>query len=153
MSPRRNSKTLLVTLAGISLLFSAGLQPFGQELSAKQKEVWQMEIQYWELLKGKNLKGFEELYHKDYIGWNDWIKKPMDKDGMQREVMKWYDYVDSYTVKPEAINLFVKFAIIYYRFRWSSKSAEWPNISGRMCHFWIKEVGKWQMIGGFYTRE
>jgi hypothetical protein len=142
-----------VTLAGISLLFSAGLQAFGQELSAGQKEVWQMEIKYWELLKEKNLKGCMELYHKDYIGWNDWIKKPMGKDEREREVLRAYGYVDSYTVKPEAINLFDKFAIIYYRFMWSSKSGEWANFSGRICHIWIKEDGKWQMLGGFSTTE
>jgi hypothetical protein len=56
------STKLLVAFLGISLLFLGGIQAFGQEWSAEQKEVWQMEIKYWDLLKEGNLKGYMELW-------------------------------------------------------------------------------------------
>ena len=140
------STKLMVALFGISLLFFGGVQAFGQEWSAEQKEVWQMEIKYWDLVKEKNLKGYMGLWHKDFIGWPHWAPKPAGKDGIEKQVITWYTFVESYDLKPEAINLFDRFAIIYYRFSWTGPMGTW---SGRIGHFWIKQDGKWQIIGGY----
>jgi len=141
------SKKLIAVLLGISLLFFGEVQAFGQEWSAEQKEVLQMEIKYWDLLKEKNLKGYMELLHKDFIGWPHWSPKPAGRDGIEKGTLPWYQYVTSYDLKPEAINIFDKFAIIYYRFSWPGPSG--GNVSGRIGHFWMKQDGKWQIIGGY----
>jgi hypothetical protein len=41
----------IAVLLGISLLIFGGVQAFGQEWSAEQKEVLKMEVKYWDLLK------------------------------------------------------------------------------------------------------
>jgi len=141
------SKKLWVVLLGISLLFFGGVQAFGQEWSAEQKEAWQMEIKYWDLLKAADLKGYMELWHKDFIGWPHWAPKPAGKNGIEKGTLPWYQYVKSYELKPEAINLFDKFAMIYYRFSWPAPDGR--NITGRIGHLWIRQDGKWQIIAGY----
>jgi hypothetical protein len=49
---------LVVAIFGISLLLFGGVQAFGQEWSAEQKEVWKMEVAYWDLLKEGNLNAY-----------------------------------------------------------------------------------------------
>ena len=143
----KNSTKLFVALFGISLLFFGGVQAFGQEWSAEQKEVLQMEIKYWDLLKEKNLKGYMELWHKDFIGWPHWSPKPAGRDGIEKGTLPWYQYVTSYEIKPEAINIFDKFGVIYYRSSWTDPGG--GKHTGRIGHFWIKQDGKWLIIGGY----
>ena len=143
----KKSTILVAVLFGISLLFFVGVQAFGQEWSAEQKEVLQMEIKYWDLLKEKNLKSYMELWHKDFVGWPHWSPKPTGRDGIEKGTRTWYQYVTSYDLIPEAINIFDKFAVIYYRFSWTATDG--GNISGRIGHFWIKQDGKWLLIGGY----
>lgn len=141
------SKKLLVVLFGISVLFFAGVQVFGQELSAEQKDVWKMEIKYWDLLKEGNLKGYMELWYKDVIAWPHWAPKPIGTEGLEKGTIPWYKFVRSHDLKPEAINLFDKFAFIYYRYSWTDPGG--GKHRGRIGHLWVKEDGKWQIIGGY----
>ena len=141
------STKLIAVLFGISLLFFGGVQAFGQEWSPEQKEVLKMEVKYWDLLKEKNLKGYMVLFHKDFIGWPHWSPKPVGRDGIEKGTLPWYQYVTSYDLKPEAINIFDKFGVIYYHINWIATDA--GTISGRMGHFWIKQDGKWLIIGGY----
>jgi len=143
----KKSTILVAVLFGISLLFFGGVQAFGQEWSADQKEILQMEIKYWDLLKDKNLKGVVELFHKDFIGWPVYESKPIRQEGIEKSFQPWAPYVTSYEIKPEAINVFDKFGVIYYRVSWSdSLGGKHP---GRMGHFVIKQEGKWFIIGGY----
>ncbi len=141
------STKLMVAIFGISLLLFGGVQAFGQEWSAEQKEVWKMEVAYWDLLKEGNLKGYMELWHKDVIAWPHWAPKPIGTQGLEKGTIPWYQFVRSYDLKPQAINIFDKFAVIYYRFSWTAPDNR--SFSGRIGHFWMKQDGKWQIIGGY----
>ncbi|HUL29787.1 MAG TPA: hypothetical protein VLZ03_04970, partial [Thermodesulfobacteriota bacterium] len=55
----------------------------------------------------------------------------------------------SFDLKPLAINIIDgKFAVIYYQVSWTNPNNQ-IAFSGRIGHFWMKEDGKWQIIGGY----
>jgi hypothetical protein len=138
---------LMVVLFGISLLFFGGIRAFGQEWSTEQKEVLKMEIAYWDFFKEGNIKGYMELWHKDVIAWPHWAKNPIGKEILEKWAGgPWFKLL-SYDLKPLAINIFSNFAIIYYRV--DSVGVENKNYSTRIGHFWMKQDGKWQIIGGY----
>ncbi|CAB1080694.1 hypothetical protein D1AOALGA4SA_8372 [Olavius algarvensis Delta 1 endosymbiont] len=137
----------------ISLLIVIGLALFGnvqafqQEWSAEQKEVLEMEIKYWDSLKKADLDEYMELWHKDVIAWPHYAKEPIGKATLIQSVRPWYQLVTSYDLNPQAINVLGNFAAIYYRFSWTAlNGTKW---TGRIGHFWMKQDGKWQIIGGY----
>jgi hypothetical protein len=138
---------LLLALVGINLLLFGSVQAFAQEWSAEQKEVLKMEETYWDLLKGGDLKGYLGLWHKDVIAWPHWTSKPIGTEGLEKGTIPWYKFVRSYDIKPQAVNIFDNFAVIYYRFSWTNPYNQ--TFSGRIGHFWMKQDGKWQIIGGY----
>lgn len=143
------STKLFLALFGISFLFFGGVQAFGQEWSAEQKEVWKMEITYWDFFKEGDIKGYMELWHKDVIAWPHWAQKPVGKEALEKAtaVAPWFKLL-SYDLKPLAINIVGNFAFIYYRFN-NNVRADNQISSGRIGHIWMKQDGKWQIIGGY----
>jgi hypothetical protein len=144
----KHSTKLLALLLAIGLIFLAGVQAFGQEWSPEQKEVWQMEIKYWDLYKEGNAKGYMELWHKDVIAWPHWAKNPVRQEGLEKFAGgPWFNFL-SYDLKPLAINIFDNFAFIYYRYN-NVGAANNQSYSGRIGHLWMKQDGKWKIIGGY----
>jgi ketosteroid isomerase-like protein len=141
------STKLLMALFGVSLLFSGGVQASGHEWSAEQKEILKMEVTCWDYYKEGDIKGYMTLWHKDFIGWPHWTPKPVGKEAIEREItgQSWFKAL-SYDLKPEAINIFGNFAVIYYRI--SYVGAAQRQYSARFVHFWMKQGGRWQIIGG-----
>ncbi len=139
----------LVALLGISFLFFGGANALGQEWSAEQKEILNMEMTYWKLLQSADLKGYMELWHKNVIAWPHWAPNPVGTEGLEKGTIPWYKFVKFFDLKPLAINIFDgKFAVIYYRVSWDTPDNKRAS-SGRIGHFWMKQDGKWQIIGGY----
>jgi len=142
------STKFLVALLGISLIFLGGTKALGPEWSAEQKEVWKMEVAYWEYFKEGDIKGYMTLWHKDFIGWPHWAPKPVGKEILEKVTAgkPWFKLL-SYDLHPLAINMVDNFAFIYYRV--NSIGVDNKRNSARIGHFWMKQDGKWQIIGGY----
>jgi ketosteroid isomerase-like protein len=126
-------------------MVSAGVQTIGQDWSAEQKEVWKMEIASWESFKAGDLERYMELWHKDAMAWPHWSEKPIGKEMIEvgsRPLAKFLGY----DLKPLAINIFDKFAVVYYLV--TSFRGDNVNRSRRIVHFWMKQDGNWRLIGG-----
>ncbi len=132
---------LLVILFGISLLVFPGIQVFGQEWSPEQKEVWKMEMEYWDSFKEGDMKRHMELWHKDFIGWPSWAPKPIEKAEMEME-QKNLSKFSNYEVKDRTIRIIQNVAIVFYNYRFPY------GHSGVIMHVWIKQDGKWQIVSG-----
>ena len=104
-----------------------------------------MEVAYWELFKAGDLKEYMELWHRNVIAWPHWSPKPLGKEMLEIETKPWLKVL-SYDLKPLAINIFDNFAVIYYRVNTVRVGNQ--NSSARIVHFWMKQDGKWQIIGG-----
>ena len=143
----KHSKKVMVALLGISILFFGGVQAFGQEWSAEQKEVLKMEITYWDYFKEGDIQRYMTLWHKDVIAWPSWSPKPVGKEALEKGTAgkPWFK-LSSYDLKPLAINIFDNFAIIYSRV--NQVRGENQVSSARIGHFYMKQDGKWQIIGG-----
>ena len=110
----KNATKILSLLIAVGLVVFGSVQAFGQEWSEDQKQVLQMEIKYWDSLKNKNLDEYTGLWHKDVIAWPHYAKSPIGKEGIVNSVIPWYQFVTSYDLNPQAINVFGNSAAIYY---------------------------------------
>ena len=135
------SRKILVGLLGISLMFFVGIPAFGQEWSAEQKEVWKMEMAYWDSFKEGDMKRHMELWHKDFIGWPKWAEKPIGKGEMEMG-QKSLSKFSTYEVKDKTIKIINNVAIVFYNYNFPY------GHSGVITHIWMKQDGKWQIISG-----
>jgi hypothetical protein len=88
------------------------------------------------------------LWHKDFIGWPHWAPQPVGKDILEKVTagQPWFK-ASSCDLKPLAIKIVENFAFIYYRFRYVG--GDNVNYSGRIGHIWMKQDGKWEILGGY----
>jgi hypothetical protein len=149
---------LLTALLGISFLVFGGIKANGQELSGEQKDVWKMEEASWKLFKQGDLKGYLALWHKDALMWRFAALSPGPKG--YYESLKIFPFpwekipgreTISYQLAWPTINIINNIALVYYRC--SIEGVKRPPFSGRVIHVWMKQEGKWQLIGGMNARE
>ena len=131
--------------------FTGDRKTFEQQWSTEQKEILKMEVAHWDFLKAGDLKGYMELMHKDVMAWPSSEPKPVGREGIEKGTITWYKFVRSYDLKPQAIIIFDKFAVIYYRISWTAPDNR--TFPARVGHIWMKQDGKWQMIGGLSSSE
>jgi hypothetical protein len=156
------STKLIVALFGISLLFFGGVQAFGQELSVDQKEVWKMEETNWEFFRQGDLKGYLTSWHKDAEVWRSASVGPMPKQSYVRgyEGKKFSPFPSekipgkeaiSYKLGAPRINIFNNIALVFYSC--TIDGVDLFPYSSRVFHVWMKEEGKWQLLGGMNAKE
>lgn len=141
-----------VMLLVLAFQLSAARRSAAQSMTADEREVWKMEEQYQKFWKDLNdFEGYMALWHENYLGWLGGYKTPINKDGIREFFRR--GMIDGWTTtnfKNEGVERFGDFAVTYYSisgYRGSSRGkgdGDW----WRVTHFWKKEVGEWQIIGG-----
>jgi hypothetical protein len=132
----------------IVALLNPGVAVFGQDRSADKKEIWKLETAYWEYVKKDDAAGFSTLWHKDAVVWPQGQPSPIGGSAVEKLMIGQPGFkLLTYSLHPQTINLFENIAIVYYRY--SLITADKLIHSGRMEHIWIKQEGRWQIIGGF----
>jgi hypothetical protein len=140
----------------IIALLNPGVAAFGQDRSADQKEIWKLETAYWEYIKNGDSSGFSALLHKDAVFWPQGLAGPIGKGSTERMIVDQPGFkLLTYSLNLQTVNFFENVAAVYY---WYNLITQDKMIhSGRMEHIWIKQEGKWRIIGGFsassHTRE
>ena len=76
----KNFVRILPALFGIAFVGFGSVQGFGQDWSAEQKEVWNLEKASYELLKAGDLKGYLGLWHQDAADWSFRGQAPITKE-------------------------------------------------------------------------
>jgi len=76
----KNFLRVLLALFGIAFVGFGSVQGFGQDWSAEQKEVWNLEKASYELLKAGDLKGYLGLWHQDAADWSFRGQAPITKE-------------------------------------------------------------------------
>ena len=142
------SKSILLIVC-ITLLSSAQL--FGQEWSAEQKEVWKNVETYWDLGAKKDLEGFMDYFHDDFIGWSNRNALPNNKASRRKSISHSFETttVLIQELQPVAIIIHGNVAIVHYYYSEVSKDVEGKenNESGRWTDILMKQGDKWVMIG------
>jgi len=147
-------KKVLLILSIIVLGIMGNAQAFELDLSEEEKEVWSMEETYWEFVKNRDLEGYRSLWHEEFEGWPKGLKQPANKDRLISVVKLWFSSITpgSFTFKltPYTVRLYGDVIIVHYLCQavWTDHKGKEVSMNDRMTHTWMKQDGKWQIIGG-----
>jgi hypothetical protein len=139
----------LFQLILVALMTVVASNAFAEELSTIQKEVWKMEELYFELCKKADSKGLMEIFHKDSVIWGNASSRPKGRTnfdmGATGEII--HGIVESFQLQPHKITVLGSTCISAFtaRLQWLDKAYRL-----RIVHTWIKQDGKWLMIGAMH---
>ena len=119
---------------------------YGEELSGVQKEIWNLENNYFEFWKNEDRKGFAELLSEEAVIWGNKSAWPKDKGFMGHGATTGDGIVgifDSYELELHELKIIGNIAISAYyaqivRFGTPHKF--------RITHIWLKQDTKWVII-------
>lgn len=146
---RHYRATVFLSLSLFGIIMFWGFQVFCQELTAEQKEVWEVVKADIELFKKGDLEGLSASRHEDVIIWWGSKAKPFDKKTAFYNYRSWFDYDKpvKWELEPLAIKISGgRVASVFYTYRFSGK---FTSGSGRDMDTWIKQDNKWMMINSF----
>jgi len=121
-----------------------------QELSPRQKEVWQMEETFWKDEQTANATHFMTLFHEDFLGWPSFSPHPVGKDGIADSVAGLFAGLVSYEFLEKSVRATGDIGITQYAVkvtRTASDGTLATNVT-RITHTWLKTKSTWQIIGG-----
>lgn len=127
---------------------------FAQEWTKEQMEVWKVVQDTWNNWKTKNSDGIAAALHEKYQGWSEESPLPMGK----QDLLKWFnDMKDMMTfhyfyITPARITVAGNAAVVdyYYEFSGEYKMGDKTipeQMKGKNVEFYVKEGGKWQLLG------
>ena len=143
---RISTKMSIILLSLIFVGFFT-VQAFGQELSAEQKQVWEVAKATWELSKNgeTDIEEYKANFHKDLFCLAPKSLSPESRNSWAR---KWKHFVKikSFELKPLEIKIFGNIAIVMYFYNYTDP---WDNVfSGKSTTIYMKENGKWLLLSG-----
>ncbi len=134
--------TLALLLLSIGVFW--GVQSFGQELSAEQKEVTNVIKIVWDSLVKGDYETVDKLWHKDGAWWGAAFDLPQDKNTYLGGLKK--IKFPSAEVKPVEVKVVGNTALMHYYY--SFTVAGNSNVmSGRAAATLTKLDGKWIVVG------
>ena len=135
------SLALLILLTGVFW----GMQTFGQEWSAEQKEIINVLKTITESLMKGDFETIDKLWHKDGAWWIEGSVLPLNKI-MILDISKTMSYT-SFEIKPVEVKVFGNTALIQYYYSYISPYTGRDVRQGRGATTLIKQDGKWLAIG------
>src|SRR5213080_2719916 len=142
----------MLRIISLSLVLIA--TAFGQNSTANEKEIWNLEKSYWEYVKANDLEKYRALWHEDFVGWPLVSPSPVRKD----HITDWITAntskgvkLQSYSIEELAIRVTGDIAINHYRIKanWiTSEGVQVRKDTLRITHTWIRTHGTWQILGG-----
>ena len=140
---------LLFLFIGLAITSS-----FAQEWTKSQKEVWQIVEDSWTKWKAGDIEGAIAYTHDKYQGWSNDSPLPSTKE----MVKKWYQdqknrmRIESYELNPARIVITENAAVVDYFFYFEmtytrGEKKELQEWYGKNAEFYVKEGGKWLLLG------
>jgi ketosteroid isomerase-like protein len=142
--------TILRTACALSFFLFFSSFSSAQELSPRQKEVWQMEQLYWKDVKDANATHYMTLWHEEFLGWPSFSPHPVGKDGIADSLAAWFAGFVSYEFLEKSVRVTGDIGITQYAVnitRTKSDGTLATNVT-RITHTWLKTKSTWQIIGG-----
>ncbi|MFH1297068.1 MAG: nuclear transport factor 2 family protein [Bacteroidota bacterium] len=138
---------LMITFLGASSLNA-------QEWTKEQKAVWQEVENMWAYWQAGDFDSAFANVHENYLGWNNESPMPISKkkwiDPMKKSKELYSDY--AFDIEPARILVHGDAAVVhyYYQMSWRFNDGEEKykaSYHGKWTAFFIKEDGKWMMLG------
>ena len=138
--------------------FIATTTAFTQEWTKAQKEVWQIVEDSWTKWKAGDIQGSIANIHEKYQGWNDQMPLPVTKEMTIKRAQEMKDMfkIDNFSLNPARIVVTENAAVVdyYYWYEATYSHGEKKEIiedRGQNAEFYIKEDGKWLLLGDMTT--
>ena len=143
---KKTLKKVLVILLLVIVVFLE-IHAFGQEWTAVQKEIWELEKSRWEALTKGDLDGFVKYHHEDGAFWPYWSDKPLNLEKFRAYLQQFTFY--SFDLKPESIKVFGNTAIVQYtcEYRVTQYGVSIVVVKSRFTEIRMRQNGIWQVIG------
>jgi hypothetical protein len=145
------TKTLLLLFLFIGF---ATTNAFTQEWTKAQKEVWQVVEDSWMKFKTGDVEGSTAYLHEKYQGWSKNSPLPIMKDGVKKWLSEYKNrmQIEYYELNPARIVVIENAAVVDYTFYYEliythgdkKEQQEWY---GKNAEFYVKEGGKWLLLG------
>jgi hypothetical protein len=151
-------RTLLkcAVLAFIAII--ATTTAFTQEWTKAQKEVWQIVEDSWAKWKANDIPGSTAYLHEKYQGWNDQLPLPINKEMVIKRYEETKDnfIIDYFSLNPARIVITENAAVVDYYYTFDATftrgdKKELIESHGQNVEFYIKEGGKWLLLGDMTT--
>jgi hypothetical protein len=149
-------KKLLCVFSSVILLSLLACHLNAQNWTKEQMEVWNVVVKNNELMYQGDFAGFFANVHEDFEGWNNQIPLPVNKT-LYKQMMPSDEMVastkfDYLMTNPARIVVSGDVAVVHYVFAWSGtintdKGSDTFTQSGKNTEFFVKEDGKWLLIG------
>jgi len=130
---------ILLLITGVALF---QIPAYGQEWTAVQKEIWELEEARWKALTQRDLEGFVKHHHEDGAFWPYWSEEPINLAKFKAFLSPIEFY--SAELKPVSIKVFGNVAIVQYTCKYSTMGG---TVYSRFTEIRMKQNGTWQVIG------
>lgn len=145
-------KKTIHVLSFFSLFILASITASAQSKEQMMNEVWQREIQYWQLVEKDDTTAYKTLWHEDFIGY------PGNDTSNKSHIAYWIgdlfkDKDVKYTVDihKKAVNLVDNVVMTFYDeddVFTNTKTSAVIKETYKITHTWKKFGNTWLIIGG-----
>lgn len=137
-----------------SILFStSGICSPGSDQQSRrsvvEEEIWALEEGYFTNLYKANYDGVLALVHSRFLGWPGAMSQPIDKEESARFMRQLISKPITCAIRIErgGIRFSGEAALTQYTLHVSFTETG-KTQSSRITHTWIKESGRWKLLGG-----
>ena len=140
---KKASKKMWVILLLIIGVAFIEIPAYGEEWTAVQKEIWELEEARWKALTQRDLEGFLKYHHEEGAFWPYWslTGEPLNLAKFKEFLLPIEFY--SAELKPLSIKVFGNVAIVQYTCKYSTMGG---NVHSRFTQIRMKQNGIWQVI-------
>ncbi len=146
----KSSKHIILISIVIGFGLFNNLGAINQASSDEEKKVWQFEEKYWEYWLKKDIEGYLSLLHENFLGWPSSLELPGDKKAAREFVQNFWTQIElfAFEMKPAGVTIIDDVAVVHYFIIGKDKDGNPVGNRYRITHTWMKQGGKWQVIGG-----
>ena len=151
----KNFPLSIIFIIFILIAFNISNTQDAEEWSSAEQQLWKLEQNYMQYYKDKNIDSLKTFYHKKFTGWPQYADMPVDVSAAMKALRMTADIrILSFKIRPQNIVLHDNTAIVYYYIDvdYEAKDNTITTVPTRLIHTWLKENGRWQILGGMSNR-
>ncbi len=127
------------------------------ELTEDEQAVWDLEVAYWEYVKGNDIPGYRSLWDDRVVAWPSFRRTPVTgKEDIQEWFQPYHEDLSKsfdFELTLEAVRSFGDVVSTHYLVRIFLRSAETGEVMAndqiaRVTHTWQRRGDTWQIVSG-----
>jgi hypothetical protein len=117
-----------------------------------EKEIWANEEAYFTHLYQANYEGVLALVHRQFLGWPGGLDQPIDYEESARFMKQLMPKPTSCKIRIERAGIQVSGNLALTQYTLHADCGDAPGAKkikpSRITHTWVKEGGRWKLLGG-----